>query len=247
MQFDWFTFGASLFNFLLLLILLRVFVFKRVVRAMETREKRLARQWDEAQEAQAEAQEEKRHYQQQLDEIEEQRKETLDEARKAAEEEREQGIQKLREEMDEKRRAWEESLEAEHERFVSEVRTRLGQATIDTVRATLKELADVSLEEKMIDRFLSEYDGEAEAEGDTIQVYTGHPLPEESRGRLKDRVAEMHPGAGSVNVAVDDSLLCGIEIRFSDRRVGFSVAHHLDTVEERLGDVLKDARGRGSE
>ncbi len=247
MQFDWFTFGASIFNFVLLLILLRVFVFKRIVRAMETREKRLARQWDEAQEAQAEAQEEKERYQQQLDEIDEQRKQTLDEARKAAEEEREKKLASLREEMTEKRRAWEESIEAEQSRFVSEVRTRLGQATIDTVRATLEELADVSLEEKMIDRFLAEYDGEAEVEGDTIQVYTAHPLPDETRGRLKDRVAEMHPEVKSVNVAVDDSLLCGIEIRFSDRRVGFSVAHHLDAVEERLGDVLKDARGPGSE
>jgi F-type H+-transporting ATPase subunit b len=247
MQFDLFTFGASLFNFILLLILLRVFVFKRVVRAMETREKRLARQWDEAQEVQAEAEEEKARYQRRLDDIEQQRKETLDEARKAAEEEREKELRKLREEMTEKRRAWEESLEAEHSRFVSEVRTRIGRATVETVRSTLEELADASLEEKMIDRFLAGYDGEAEAEGETIHVYTGHPLPEESRRRLKDRLGESHPKASDINVAVDEDLLCGVEIRFSDKRIGFSLTHHLDDVEERLGDILKEAEGRAGE
>jgi F-type H+-transporting ATPase subunit b len=247
MQFDLFTFGASLFNFILLLILLRVFVFKRVVRAMETREKRFVRQWDEAQEVQAEAEEEKARYQRRLDDIEQQRKETLDEARKAAEEEREKELRKLREEMTEKRRAWEESLEAEHSRFVSEVRTRIGRATVETVRSTLEELADASLEEKMIDRFLAGYDGEAEAEGETIHVYTGHPLPEESRRRLKDRLGESHPKASDINVAVDEDLLCGVEIRFSDKRIGFSLTHHLDDVEERLGDILKEAEGRAGE
>ncbi|MFP4431614.1 MAG: F0F1 ATP synthase subunit delta [Spirochaetota bacterium] len=247
MQFDWFTFGASLFNFILLLVLLRVFVFKRVVRAMETREKRLARQWDEAQEAQTEAQEEKERYRQQLDEIEQQRRQTLDEARRVAEEEREKELRKLREEMTEKRRAWEESLEAEHSRFVAEVRTRLGRATVDTVRATLEELADASLEEKMIDRFLKGYDGEVDAEGEKIQVYTGHPLPEESRRRLEDRLGEMHPKASGINVAVDEDLLCGVEIRFSDKRIGFSLTHHFDNVEERLGDILKEAEGRAGE
>lgn len=247
MQFDWFTFGASLFNFILLLILLRVFVFKRVVRAMETREKRLARQWDEAQEAQTEAQEEKEHYQQQLDEIEQQRRQTLDEARKAAEEEREKEFQNLREEMTEKRRAWEESLEAEHRRFVSEVRTRLGRATVETVRATFEELADTSLEEKIVDRFLAGYDGEADAGGEVIHVYTGHPLSEEPRRRLADRLGELHPEAADINIAVDDDLLCGVEIRFSDKRIGFSLAHHLDDVEERLGDILKGAEGHAGE
>ena len=243
MQFDWFTFGASLFNFVLLLLLLRVLVFKRVVRAMETREKRLARQWDEAHDAESEAEQKKHRYEQELERIEEKRKATIEEAQEEIRNDRENRLEELNQEMNQKRRAWEESIQAEHRQFLSEVRTKLGEATVETVRATLEELADASLEEKLVDRFLREYEEDHPNADGTVQVYTGMPLPEEARRRIKSRISEIHADASDVNVAVDKDLLCGIEVRLKDRRIGFSLAHHLDAVEGRLRDLLTSEEG----
>ena len=55
MTFDWFTFIAQLINFALLLVLLRVFLYRPVLDVMEQREKQLTDLWQAAEAARGDA------------------------------------------------------------------------------------------------------------------------------------------------------------------------------------------------
>ncbi len=248
MQFDWFTFGASLFNFVLLLVLLRVFVFKRILRAMETRQKRLSKQWDEANQAKEAADEARSEHQRRLDGIEEERRRILEEAREETETERSQRFEELRKEIEEQRRSWVESLARDREDFFAEVRDRVGRVTIDTVRATLTELADQELEEQIVTRFLSVYGTQAPDGVDgPVTVYTARELPQDVQKRIEDGIKEVHPDAASVQLEVDKELIAGIEVRLQGRRIGFSLAHHLDAAEERLGELVAESAAESTD
>ena len=58
MGFDWFTFVAQLVNFALLLLLLRLFLYRPVLNLMEQRQEQLDRAWQDARGAEAAAREE---------------------------------------------------------------------------------------------------------------------------------------------------------------------------------------------
>src|SRR5690625_182353 len=58
MSFDWFTFTAQLINFALLLVLLRIFLYRPVLNLMDRRGEELAAAWEDARAAEAAAQQE---------------------------------------------------------------------------------------------------------------------------------------------------------------------------------------------
>lgn len=243
MQFDWFTFGASLFNFILLLVLLRLFVFGRIVRAVEARKKRIADTWDEAEEAKAEAEKEASAHRQELEELREHRDQKLKEAQQEADAAREEQLKGVRDEIEQKRRAWEKHLASSQQQLLSQIEKRLAKATLDTVRETFRELADADLEHKMVDRFLAEYDSDEKAAH--VQVNTSHELPEGERERIASELAAAHGEAAEIEFAVDKSLLCGIEVHHSDRRIGFSLSHRLAAVHSDMERLVEANQGAG--
>ncbi|MDT8272548.1 MAG: F0F1 ATP synthase subunit B, partial [Desulfomonilia bacterium] len=48
MEIDLFTWGAQIVNFLILVALLRHFLYGRIVHAIDTRQEKIASRWDEA-------------------------------------------------------------------------------------------------------------------------------------------------------------------------------------------------------
>ena len=58
MHIDWFVFLAQIFNFLLLMYLLKRFLFGRIIKAMDDREAKIAARFQEAEELKLKASEE---------------------------------------------------------------------------------------------------------------------------------------------------------------------------------------------
>jgi F-type H+-transporting ATPase subunit b len=99
MLIDWFTVGAQALNFLILVWLLKHFLYKPVLNAIDAREKRIAGELADADAKKAEAQKERDEFNhknevfdqqraallsQAVDEVKTERQRLLDEARKAA-------------------------------------------------------------------------------------------------------------------------------------------------------------------
>ncbi|MFP4563574.1 MAG: F0F1 ATP synthase subunit B, partial [Spirochaetia bacterium] len=61
-QFDLFTFVATIVNFLILVALLRIFLYKRVVKAVEDRRAKIENRWNEAETAREDAERSRQEY-----------------------------------------------------------------------------------------------------------------------------------------------------------------------------------------
>ena len=84
MLIDWFTVAAQFVNFLILIALLKYFLFDRVVRAMEEREKRIASRMEEAERTKGDLEKERERYEEMQRSLEQEREEILSKARREA-------------------------------------------------------------------------------------------------------------------------------------------------------------------
>jgi F-type H+-transporting ATPase subunit b len=243
MQFDLFTFFASLFNFLVLLALLRIFLFKRVTQAMDAREERIASTWDDAEKSQQEADELRSEYERRMEEADEERDEMLANARAEIDRQKRARMEEARQEVDRKRQEWLASLRSDQERLRRAVRRQVAEATVASTRAALRSLAGFELERQMVDRLLAEI-GERGDEiaalisGASVEVTTSHRLGGGERKRLEEGISAIAE-PDSIEFNESDDLVCGLRLRVADRELGWSVADYLANLETGIDELIE--------
>lgn len=253
MTIDTFTYVAQLINFLVLVWLLKHFLYGPVTRAMQDREARMAARVEEVQAAKSEAERTTAEYRQRLAELERTREQLLAQAAREIEEWKQQHLQQARAAVDKTRQEWYRGLQRERDAFLRDLRERAGRQVHDMSRDVLRKLADVSLERTIIDSFLgrirqlAEDDHHAlrraiEADHAVILVETGFDLSEEGEARIRRMLAESLTGDADLEFRVDPSLICGIELKAGGFKIAWSVRETLETLEEEFSRLLDDAR-----
>jgi F-type H+-transporting ATPase subunit b len=247
MLFDWFTTIAQIVNFVILIALLKHFLYDRVLESMDRRRRELADQRAEARAAREEAESEARRHRAKTEEMEARTDQLMREARSDAARKREELFAEAREEMERRREDWRRALDSEKERFADQVATRVGHSALQVAERVLTELAGTPVEEAMVDGFvrrLSRVDDEtrahladAVADGD-VTLVSSFELADDRRSELNDAVRE-DLGVGIDQFTTDRDLIAGLRLEAGGRVVGWSVRDHLDTLASELGDTLE--------
>ena len=154
MQIDWVTLGAQVLNFVILVLLLRYFLYKRITGAIDRRQEEIASRMEEAEREREKAEEEAERHREERQELEEERDRILKDARNDAEQERERLVEEAREEIEQQRERWRAGLRREQESFLEEIRERAGSATYSAVQRALQDLADEELQSRVLETFL---------------------------------------------------------------------------------------------
>lgn len=252
MQIDWVTTVAQVINFLVLVALLRHFLYGPITRAMAEREERIAKRMHEAEEREREARERAEAHEQARRELEERREEVLESARRAAEEERERLTEEARREVAALERRWHEALRDEQRGFLDELRRRIGEQLCGLSRQALSDLANADLQEQMVAVFLERLAGidpprreELRAglrEGSgPVRVTTAFELPADRREHVRRAIRELLGIDGEVDFTRSDDLLCGIELGVGGRKLGWSIDSYLDRLAESITEMLDRA------
>ena len=141
MLIDWFTFAAQIFNFLVLVLLLKRFLYKPIVKAMEERERRIASQIDEAARQRQEAQAQAEQYRRNNLALEEAKRDMLAQAATEVEGRRKQLVEQAREEVREMSAHWKDDMRKGQEVFLGELRRRVGREVLAAASRTVQDLA----------------------------------------------------------------------------------------------------------
>ena len=254
MLIDWFTVAAQALNFVVLVWLLRRFLYGPITRAMEERQRGIDEQIEAADRLRAEAEAEGERLRAETERFEAERdqrqralREELDDARSAA-------LAAARGEADELRDRWRAAVLRERDGFLQELRQQAGGQIVEVSRSALRDLADEQLEARVIDRFLGRLDdigdeqrrtleGATDGEDGPLEVRTAFEVPAALEDRITRTLHEhLEPGHGVV-FTVDPTLLCGIELRVGGYALSWSLDDHLDELEA----VLSEALGGGPE
>ena len=149
MHIDWFVFFAQIVNFLILLALLKRFLYGRIIGAMDAREAKIAATFSEAEQSREKARENALQYEQSLKELELTSAELINRARTDADAYRRELMEKVRQEIDLVQTRWIETLCAERANVFQELRRLTGVEVYAIARQVLNDLADVALEERI--------------------------------------------------------------------------------------------------
>jgi F-type H+-transporting ATPase subunit b len=248
---DWYTILFQIINFLILVFLLRYFLYGPIVKAMDERERIIVEREKEAEAKRKESEEETEKYRQESQELEERKEELMDEARSSAEEEKAELLNKARSEVSETRRRWEEAFEREKESFTGELRRRIGKQACSVARHCLEDLADARLEELTWKIFISKLDDLPDADRQELlkgleendyrlNLQSAFETPKVKQQELENKLVKVLPETEkkiSVSAKIDSELICGLELEAGGYLISWSVDSYLREVES---EVLKE-------
>ena len=246
MQIDWFTFAAQVINFLILVWLLKRYLYGPILDAIAAREAEIQARLNTAAEREQAAERSRQLFENQQDELKHLRDAMLGEAASDAEKWRQERLRELREELSTARAHWHDSLIRERKRFLSDLRERIARQVQEIARHVLSELAGHELESFLMQRFLEHLDSSEEWrvfrdrhgwQSAHIVLRTAFPLSSELQAEQSRQIAA-RTGGSVIQFEVDSRLLCGLELVVGDHKLQWNVDHYLDTLEHSIITTL---------
>ncbi|MHB8067851.1 MAG: F0F1 ATP synthase subunit B [Desulfobaccales bacterium] len=251
MLINWFVVAAQIINFLILVLLLKRFLYGPIIKAMTAREEGIASQMAAARQKRQTAEEEEASLRQKIREIEEQRQEMLTEAGRQAEAHKQELFSQARQEVEQIRQKWAASLTREKETFLQNLKQRLAQEVVAISRRALKEMGNLALEQRLTEVFLDrlrllppeEQTAIRESikeTGSELLVTTAFEMSEETRQKVAAQVQEQFGRDLALRFSTSGELLAGIELLTSSRKLAWSLGNFLDSLEEDLSQAFQE-------
>jgi F-type H+-transporting ATPase subunit b len=251
MLIDWFTIGAQALNFLILVWLLKRFLYKPILHSVDAREKRIAGELADADAKKAEAQKERDEFQHKNEEFDQQRAALLTKATEEAKAERQRLLDEARKAADALSAKRQETLRNDAQNLNQAIIRRTQQEVFAIARKTLTDLATTSLEERLGEVFtrrLREMDGNAKASlgealkaaADPALVRSAFDLPPEQRAAIQNALNETFSAEIHVRFETAPDLVSGIELTTNGQKVAWSIADYLASLEKGVGELLKE-------
>jgi F-type H+-transporting ATPase subunit b len=249
MLINWFTVLAQAINFLILVWLLKRFLYKPILHAIDEREKGIAAQLAEAEAKKAEAQKERDDFQHKNQVFDQERAALWKKATDEANSERQRLLDEAKKGADAMRAKRQEALETEQRNLNVEI-TRWTQKEVFAItRKTLADLASTSLEERMgevlVNRVRALTGGAKEQLatafkcGDhTVSVHSAFDMPPAQRSAIESAVKETFAPDAQVQFETAPELISGIELSTNGQKVAWSIADYLATLEKSAGELL---------
>src|SRR5579871_2893120 len=137
MLIDWFTVGAQAINFLILMWLLKRFLYKPILDAIDSREQKIAAELADAAAKKAEAQKEREEFQHKNEEFDQQRADLMSKAVDEVKAERQRLLDEARRAADALRTRRQDALTQEYQNLNGEISRRTSEEVFAIARKTL--------------------------------------------------------------------------------------------------------------
>lgn len=248
---DWFTIVAQALNFLILVWLMKRFLYKPILHAIDAREKRIATELADADMKKAEAKKERDEFQRKNEDFDQQRAALLKKATDEAKTEHQRLLDEARKEAEILTAKQQETLRNEAHNLDQAIARRTQQEVFAIARKALTDLATTSLEERLTEVFtrrLREMDGKskehfAEAlkrSSEPALVRSAFDLPEEQRAAIQNALNETFSAEIHLRFETAPELVSGIELATHGQKVAWSIADYLASLEKNVGELLKE-------
>jgi len=251
MLLDWFTIGAQALNFLILVWLMKHFLYKPILNAIDAREKLIAKELADADAKKSEAKKERDEFQKKNEEFDQQRAALLTKATDEAKAERLRLLEEARKAADALSAKRQES-QVNDAHNLNQAISRLTQKEVFAItRKALTDLATTSLEERMgevFDRRLRELNGQAKnVLGEALKknsepalIRSTFDLPEAQRAAIQNALNETFSADIHIRFETTPDLVSGIELSANGQKVGWTIADYLASLEKGVGELLKE-------
>jgi F-type H+-transporting ATPase subunit b len=240
---DWFTVGAQAVNFLILVWLLRRYLYRPVLAAIDARRQKIAARIADAAAQETKAQLAGALLSQRSEAFDHDRESLMQKAAEAGAVERQRLREAARQESLTLRASLARTLATERAELGRQLSMRTQAEVFAMARKALTDLAGVSLEERMIDVFIARL---ASADVDVIPARVAlvrsafAPTP---GGQTKiESAVRKHLGANvEVRFATAPELICGVELTADGVKLAWSVSSYLASLAQDVSTLAATA------
>ena len=248
MLIDWFTVGAQAVNFLILMWLLKRFLYKPVLKAIDDREARIADTVKKAEDQKNAAELEHATFQKKNEDFDLERVHLLTQAQDEAKAAGRRFLDKERQIADASRDKWRSALADEQRRFGDEVVRRVQEEVFAVLRQAFTDLADTTLETRMVDVFdnrlrqaKGSLNGMLDATPQTPRAFlvkSAFELSEAQRETLRRTFAETFGTDVDARFQTEANLIGGVELIVDGRKIAWTINDYLGKLETNISDLL---------
>lgn len=248
MLIDWFTVIAQIVNFLVLVWLLKHFLYERILGAIDARENKIATREAEAETKANQAAEQLDLYQARLSDFEQQRQTMLAQAQLDSEKQHTSMLEEARERVRSLESKWREELDRERHQFLLDLRRRAATEIVAIARRAVADLACWDVQECAIQIFLEKVrsleneEWKRFAHGE-LSIRSAVDLPEDTKAQIQRTIEQHLDTAVRLRFERAPGMGLGVELRGNGWRVGWNSDSYLEALEENLSRAL--TRGAG--
>ena len=258
MLIDWFTVGAQALNFLILVWLMKHFLYKPILHAIDEREKRVATELANADKKKVEAQKESDDFKHKNEEFDQQRAALLSKATAEVKAERQRLLDEARNAADALSAKRQETLRNDAHNLHQAISRRTQKEVFAIARKVLKDLAATSLEERLVDVFIRRLrgmDGKMKVglvgalkkASDPALVRSAFDLIAEQQAAIQNALNEISSAEIHIRFETVPDLISGIELTANGQKVAWSIADYLTSLEKGVDELLKEKDKQSSD
>lgn len=248
MTIDWMIVAAQIVNFLILVWLLKRFLYQPVLAAMARREERITNSLGEAHARERMAEDTRREFLEKTQKLELQRNNLVERVREEVELERRELLEVARLDVAASRADWQQQVEDDKAAFLNQLRQQSTGLIIDLLRKVLRDLANADLEKQIVDVFIEQLREGAEqlrselpTSSETANLVSSFDVDAVTRERITRAVHDAIAEDIEIVFTKSTELVCGIELDVSGRRLSWNLASYCAELNARVAESLDSA------
>lgn len=249
-MFDWFTVVVQLLNFLVLIWLMKRFLYQPILDALDARERRISTELADADNKKLQAQAEHDEFARKNQEFAQQRTELFTQANEEVKAQRQRLLDDARQEADDLRLKQQEVLRNEQKNLISAISQRTQTEVLAIARQALQDLAGISLENHIVTVFIEKLQLLNDSEKQQILLAVKNPatpllirtafeLSPPQQTEIVQAVEKTFAIETQLQFKTAAHLISGIELSSDGYKFSWSVADYLATLEKNLNEVLQ--------
>ncbi|SDF08269.1 F0F1 ATP synthase subunit delta [Rhodospira trueperi] len=258
MLIDWFTVGAQALNFLILVWLLKRFLYKPIMTAIDTREARIRKERADADAIKADAETARDTFQKMSADFEQARAGLLQQATDDATAERQRLMAEAHSAADALAAQRAKALQTEAQALATSITDRARDEVFAVARKTLNDLADVRLEDRICDTFVHRIQASGDQPDSALSTAirgTSEPIPvrsafdlsPEQHAAIRSALHDTFSTDAELTFETAPRLIAGIELTAGGQKLAWSISDYLSSLKASVGETFsaRDASQAG--
>lgn len=247
MSIDWLTVAAQIANFLVLLWLLKRFLYRPILDGIDAREQEISDRMSEAHRLMEDARATISAYEAKLSELENSQARMAEDLRREAVRERDALIAEARHRIDRERSDFESHLMVEKERFIRQLSETGARVLVHLTRKVLSDLANETLEERIAAQAVKRLEPMADEirrlvrDDRPVTITTHAALTDDLKRKIADDLQKLAPDVQCI-FDVDPNQSFGLVLRAGATSIEWTLESYLSELEAMMIENLRQAQ-----
>ena len=251
MKINWFTVIAQIINFLILVWLLKKFLYTPVLEAIDAREKKIVSRLEDAKNKIEEAKKEQDEFSEKNKQFDQQKKELMEKVIADTKVQKDKLMDDAKKDIDTIHDKQQKALQDMQEDLKKDLAQKTQREVFEISRKALEDLASVSLEEQAIKVFIrkiqelkdkdkQQFTDAFKSQSNPVLIQSAFELHTNYQADIKKAVDEILGKETEFEFKTVPGIISGIELKTNGFKLSWNISAYLDSLQNSISETIKE-------